>query len=89
MNRKYINMDDQTALFFERSLEFVKSKTYDIRFPALKARMLIPVSNEAGPGAETIKYEQWRELFAWFLVPGLGCLLAGAMLEHTRLRRLP
>jgi Ca-activated chloride channel family protein len=38
---------------------------------------------------ETVKYEDWRELFHWFVVPGLGCLLAAVTLEHTRLRRLP
>jgi len=38
---------------------------------------------------ETIVYEDWRELFAWALLPGLGCLLAAVALEYTRLRRLP
>jgi len=38
---------------------------------------------------ETTAYEEWQELFAWFLVPGLGCLLLAITLEHTRLRRLP
>ncbi len=38
---------------------------------------------------ETIVYEDWRELFPWALLPGLGCLLAAVVLEHTRLRRLP
>jgi Ca-activated chloride channel family protein len=38
---------------------------------------------------ETVKYEDWRELFHWFLVPGLGCLLLAVTLESTRLRRLP
>jgi Ca-activated chloride channel family protein len=38
---------------------------------------------------ETVKYEEWRELFPWFLAPGLGCLLLAVTLENTRLRRLP
>jgi len=38
---------------------------------------------------ETIVYEEWRELFPWTLLPGLGCLLAAVALGHTRLRRLP
>jgi Ca-activated chloride channel family protein len=38
---------------------------------------------------ETVKYEEWRELFHWWLWPGLGCLLVAVLLEHTRLRRLP
>jgi len=38
---------------------------------------------------ETLAYEEWQELFPWFLAPGLGCLLLGVTLEQTRLRRLP
>ncbi|MGD1017953.1 MAG: VWA domain-containing protein [Verrucomicrobiia bacterium] len=38
---------------------------------------------------ETVAYENWRELFPWFLAPGLGCLVLAVTLEHTRLRRLP
>jgi Ca-activated chloride channel family protein len=38
---------------------------------------------------ETVKYEEWTELFHWFLGPGLGCLLLAVALENTRLRRLP
>lgn len=38
---------------------------------------------------ETVKYEEWTELFSWFLGPGLGCLLLAVTLENTRLRRLP
>jgi len=38
---------------------------------------------------ETVVFEEWQELFPWFLVPGLGCLLVGVTLGHTRLRRLP
>jgi Ca-activated chloride channel family protein len=38
---------------------------------------------------ETVAYEDWQELFPWFLTPGLGCLVLAVTLEHTRLRRLP
>jgi Ca-activated chloride channel family protein len=38
---------------------------------------------------ETVAYEDWQELFPWFLAPGLGCLMLAVTLEHTRLRRLP
>jgi Ca-activated chloride channel family protein len=38
---------------------------------------------------ETVAYEDWQELFPWFLTPGLGCLVLAVALEHTRLRRLP
>ena len=38
---------------------------------------------------ETVKYEEWTELFRWFLGPGMGCLLLAVALENTRLRRVP
>jgi Ca-activated chloride channel family protein len=38
---------------------------------------------------ETLAFEEWQELFPWFLAPGLGCLLLAVALEQTRLRRLP
>jgi Ca-activated chloride channel family protein len=38
---------------------------------------------------EMLAYEEWQELFPWFLAPGLGCLLLAVTLEQTRLRRLP
>jgi len=62
MPRKYVNLDDQTAIFFERQLVYVKQQTYDIIYPEMKARMLIPVDTTAGPGAEFIKYEQFDQV---------------------------
>lgn len=53
--------DDKFTASLSRDLEYVKSQTYDIVYPDLKARTLIPVSNEADPGAETIVYRQWDE----------------------------
>ncbi len=35
------------------------------------------------------KYQQYDELFLWFLVPGLALLLLEAVLSQTRFRRLP
>jgi Ca-activated chloride channel family protein len=35
------------------------------------------------------KYQQYDELFLWFLVPGLGLLLLELVLSQTRFRRLP
>lgn len=35
------------------------------------------------------KYQQYDELFLWFLVPGLSLLLLEAVLSQTRFRRLP
>ena len=35
------------------------------------------------------KYTEFNELFAWFLVPGLGLLLVEQLLKNTVMRRLP
>lgn len=59
MKFNFLNLDSGESIFFERQLEHVKAKSYDVLYPELKARSLIPVSSEAGPGAETIKYEQF------------------------------
>lgn len=57
--RVYTHLDADESVFFERQLEHVKSKSYDKKFTQLKCRQIIPVSFEAGPAAETIKYEQF------------------------------
>lgn len=54
-----VNLDADQTMFFQRELEHIKSRTYDIRYAELKARSLIPVSGEAGPGAESITYYQY------------------------------
>ena len=61
-NKKYVNLDANESIFFARELEAVKAKSYDVQYAELKARKLIPVSFEAGAGAETIKYEQYDQV---------------------------
>lgn len=56
-----LRMDDKFTAVLEKQLEFVKTQTYDIVYPEMKARSLIPVDNSADPGAETITYRQWDE----------------------------
>lgn len=55
------NLDTNQQVFFERELEHVKARTYDILREELKCRQLIPVSHEAGPGAEVITYTQYDQ----------------------------
>lgn len=59
-----LKLDSGQSIFFARELEHVKSRTYDIKYPALKAASgeLIPISTEAGPGAESITYEQFDQV---------------------------
>lgn len=59
-----VSLDANEAIFFARELEHVKAKAYDVKYPMLKAMTLIPVSTEAGPGAETITYEQYDQVGA-------------------------
>jgi len=55
----FTNLDADQGVFFKRQLEVIKAKTYDIKQRALQATSVFPVSTEAGPGAETITYEQF------------------------------
>lgn len=56
------NLDANESAFFARELETIKAKTYDIKYPALKATSLIPVSGDAGTGAESITYQQFDQV---------------------------
>lgn len=69
--------DGDESIFFERELESLKSRTYDIKYPELKARALFPVSFEAGPGAESIAYEQYSQV-------GMAKLLANYAADLPR-----
>lgn len=57
-----INLDANETAFFARELEFIKARSYDVIYPELKAIQLIPVSSEAGQGAETITYQQFDQV---------------------------
>jgi len=62
MTQEFTHLDADESIFFLRQLEKVKSKTYDIKRVRLKVRELIPVSFEAGPGADSITYEQFDQV---------------------------
>jgi hypothetical protein len=53
--------DSNESMFMLRQLDYIKQQTYDIKYPELKARKLIPVSSEADPGAENIFYRQYDQ----------------------------
>lgn len=56
------NLDSGESVFFARQLEFIKAKSYDIVYPEFMALALIPISFEAGSGAENITYRQYNEV---------------------------
>lgn len=59
MKPDIVRLDDNTSIFFNQELTKTKSRTYDIVYPQFKARSLIPVSFDAGPAAQVIRYEQY------------------------------
>src|SRR5690554_5233059 len=54
-------LDSRETAMLARQLEYIKAQTYDVRYPAFKARTFIPVSTEVPPGAESITYRQWDQ----------------------------
>jgi len=62
MQRTYLNLDAGESLFFNRELEYVLTRAQEVTYPELRARLFIPVSNEAGPGAESITYYQFDKV---------------------------
>ncbi len=51
-------LDEGESAFFNRELEHVIARLFEVDYPELLARSLIPVNGEAGPGAEVITYRQ-------------------------------
>lgn len=51
--------DADESAFFERELEHVFARTYDIEYPTLMHRMFIPVETDVDPGAESRTYRQF------------------------------
>lgn len=62
MSKQYDRLDSNESIFFEKELEFLKSKSYDVKFPKLQFAEgnLIPVSSEAGSGAMSITYNTYE-----------------------------
>lgn len=57
-----VNLDAAGNAFFERELAVIKSRTYDVVYPALKGTELVPVNTDGGPGAEIIVYRSYSAL---------------------------
>lgn len=51
--------DANESMFFARQLEYVKSKTYDVKRATLNAFQRMPISTETPEGATTITYRQY------------------------------
>lgn len=63
INAPQVNrLDDNEAIYFGTELTAIKQKSYDKLYPELMARNIFPISYDAGPGAETIKYYQFDQV---------------------------
>ena len=56
------SFDAADLLYFERDLEHILAKTYEKRFPEIKARRLFPVSSEAPNWIENITYYELEDV---------------------------
>lgn len=61
-NVSTIRLDAEESIFFARQLQHIKRQIWDIDFPTLKARMLIPISREADPGDNSIVYREFEKV---------------------------
>jgi len=59
MNDNIIDADG--AVFFQRQLEHIKAKSYDVIYANLIARTLFPVSNDGGAGVTSITYRTYDQ----------------------------
>jgi hypothetical protein len=67
-NQIFNNLDANESVFFANQLTAIKGRTYDVQYPEFKAKAMIPVSSEAGPGADTILYRQFDSVGLFKLV---------------------
>jgi hypothetical protein len=47
---------DDAGLFLERQLEFIRPQVFEVTYSDIKYPTLLPVTSEAGPGAQTFTY---------------------------------
>lgn len=47
---------DEAGLFLERQLEFIRPQVFEVTYADIKYPTILPVTSEAGPGAQTFTY---------------------------------
>ena len=52
-------LDANETMVLQNQLEYMRVRTADIERPAYKVRLLVPITSEVDPGAETWAYAQW------------------------------
>lgn len=58
LNTGKITTNDE-AFFFQRQLEYIQSKSYDVLYPDLKGRETFPTNTEGGEGINQITYRSY------------------------------
>jgi hypothetical protein len=59
---QFTNLDANGSAFFNRQLELIKSRSYDVLYADLIARSLFPVSSEGGLGITAITYRTYDQV---------------------------
>lgn len=62
MIRNLRNLDASENAFFSRALELVKTRTYDRKYPNLRAREFIPLDPEIDNAVETIRLRSYTQV---------------------------
>lgn len=65
-------MDADSGFFFERQLEYIQAKTYDVKYKDLMFRNVIPVNNEGGPGISSFTYRSYSKVGKAKLINSAG-----------------
>lgn len=65
-------MDADSGFFFERQLEYIQAKTYDVIYKDLMFRNAIPVNNEGGPGISSFTYRSYSKVGKAKLINAAG-----------------
>lgn len=58
----FINFDANDSIFFERELEQIKNKVYQVAYAPLNAMKLIPVDTTTDPGANYVTYTKYDQV---------------------------
>lgn len=60
--RRMLNLDASENAFFSRQLELTKSRTYDRKYPNLRAREFVPLDPELDNAVETIRMRSYTQV---------------------------
>lgn len=59
---QYRHLDAAQNIFFGSELRTIRSRTYDVKFPALKGKTLVPVDTDVDPSNDLIEYRQYTQV---------------------------